>query len=103
MLQYSTFSVISPEGCASILWKDAKLAAEAAEAMGVTSEKVHKAGLIDSVIGEPLGGAHRDPDLMAAVVKKQLLADLHGLQQLDVTTMLEQRYQKLMAYGVNAA
>ncbi|MGL5187739.1 MAG: acetyl-CoA carboxylase carboxyl transferase subunit alpha, partial [Plesiomonas shigelloides] len=83
MLQYSTYSVISPEGCASILWKSADKAPLAAEAMGITAPRVHELGLIDSVIGEPLGGAHRDMAAMSAALKAQLQQDLQDLDVLD--------------------
>lgn len=99
MLQYSTYSVISPEGCASILWKSADKAPVAAEAMNMTAERLHKLGLIDSVIPEPLGGAHRDVAKVAASLKKQLLNDLNELQQLETEALLERRYERLMNYG----
>lgn len=98
MLQYSIYSVISPEGCASILWKDAAKAPEAAEALCCNAEKVHALGLIDDVIAEPLGGAHRDMDKMAATLKAALLSNLTELQVLDKQTLLDQRYQKCMNY-----
>ncbi|GAB3294402.1 acetyl-CoA carboxylase carboxyl transferase subunit alpha [Pseudidiomarina andamanensis] len=99
MLQYSTYSVISPEGCASILWKSAEKAPLAAEAMGVTAQRSKELGLIDSIIAEPIGGAHRDHEEMARRLKKQLLADLDSLVNLDSAARLEQRYQKLMSFG----
>lgn len=99
MLQYSTYSVISPEGCASILWKSAEKAPLAAEAMGVTADKSLALGLIDCIIPEPLGGAHRAHEEMAEQLKKQLLADLESLAGLDANALLEQRYQKLMSLG----
>ncbi|PHR66001.1 acetyl-CoA carboxylase carboxyl transferase subunit alpha [Pseudidiomarina marina] len=99
MLQYSTYSVISPEGCASILWKSAEKAPLAAEAMGVTAQRSKELGLIDSIIAEPIGGAHRDHQEMARRLKKQLLADLDSLVNLDSAARLEQRYQKLMSFG----
>ena len=99
MLQYSTYSVISPEGCASILWKSADKAPLAAEAMGITAPRLHELGLIDSVIGEPLGGAHRDMPTMAMALKTQLLQDLQDLDVLDESMLLERRYQRLMNYG----
>ncbi|MEL6090120.1 acetyl-CoA carboxylase carboxyl transferase subunit alpha [Plesiomonas shigelloides] len=99
MLQYSTYSVISPEGCASILWKSADKAPLAAEAMGITAPRLHELGLIDSVIGEPLGGAHRDMVAMSAALKAQLQQDLQDLDVLDENMLLERRYQRLMNYG----
>lgn len=98
MLQYSIYSVISPEGCASILWKDAAKAADAAEALCCNAEKVHALGLIDEVIKEPLGGAHRDVAMMAKDLKYVLLRNLAELQALDTQTLLEQRYKKCMDY-----
>lgn len=99
MLQFSTYSVISPEGCASILWKSAEKAPLAAEAMGVTAQRSKELGLIDAIVAEPLGGAHRDPEEMAKRLKKQILGDLNELGKLDKVELLEQRYQKLMSYG----
>ncbi|MEW5790391.1 MAG: acetyl-CoA carboxylase carboxyl transferase subunit alpha [Pseudomonadota bacterium] len=100
MLQYSTYSVISPEGCASILWKNSDKAAEAAEAMGITADRLKALGLIDEVILEPLGGAHRDFDQIARDLQAALLRQLDALQALPSETLLQQRYQKLMSYGV---
>ncbi|PYE31177.1 acetyl-CoA carboxylase carboxyltransferase subunit alpha [Idiomarina fontislapidosi] len=99
MLQYSTYSVISPEGCASILWKSASKAPLAAEAMGVTADKSKALGLIDTIIPEPLGGAHRNMDEMAARLKAQLNSDLSDLIGLNKEQLLDQRYQKLMSFG----
>lgn len=99
MLQYSTYSVISPEGCASILWKSASKAPLAAEAMGVTAERSKELGLVDSVIPEPLGGAHRHQEEMAVRLKRQLIADLGSLQGLNHDELLDQRYRKLMSFG----
>jgi len=99
MLQYSTYSVISPEGCASILWKSADKASVAAEAMGITAARLQELKLIDSVIEEPLGGAHRDPKLMAHRLKMHLLNDLAELSALDNNSLLQLRYQRLMGYG----
>ncbi|MEI5638993.1 MULTISPECIES: acetyl-CoA carboxylase carboxyl transferase subunit alpha [unclassified Pseudoalteromonas] len=99
MLQYSTYSVISPEGCASILWKSADKAAIAAEAMGVSAERVKELDLINSIIEEPLGGAHRNYDAMAKSLKGQLKRDLADLEALGTDEMLEQRYQRLMSFG----
>ncbi|MBS98220.1 MAG: acetyl-CoA carboxylase carboxyl transferase subunit alpha [Oceanospirillaceae bacterium] len=99
MLQYSTYSVISPEGCASILWKSAERAADAAKAMGITSSRLHELGLVDQVINEPLGGAHRDPVLMAANLKQALLETLDRLGGMEMEELLDRRYQRLMSYG----
>ncbi|MBY6186943.1 acetyl-CoA carboxylase carboxyl transferase subunit alpha [Marinobacter hydrocarbonoclasticus] len=99
MLQYSTYSVISPEGCASILWKDAGKAALAAEAMGITAERLHELGLVDNVVREPMGGAHRDVAAMAEALRGRLEEDLAVLQGLDLDTLLSQRYERLMGYG----
>ncbi|WP_456373111.1 acetyl-CoA carboxylase carboxyl transferase subunit alpha [Thiolapillus sp.] len=100
MLQYATYSVISPEGCASILWKSADKAPQAAEAMAITSEKLKELGLIDDIVPEPLGGAHRDPDSMAANLKRSLIAALDELQAKDTEKLLDSRYRRLMSYGV---
>jgi acetyl-CoA carboxylase carboxyl transferase subunit alpha len=99
MLQYSTYSVISPEGCASILWKSADKAPEAAEALGITSERLLELGLVDRVIEEPLGGAHRAPEITAARIKTALLEKLEELDGLDPEQRLERRYRRLMDYG----
>jgi len=99
MLSYSTYSVISPEGCASILWKSAERASEAAEAMGITAPRLKRLGLIDAVIQEPLGGAHRDPEAMAASLKSALLTQLSALQGRSHEQLLEDRYRRLMSYG----
>jgi acetyl-CoA carboxylase carboxyl transferase subunit alpha len=99
MLQYSTYSVISPEGCASILWKSADKAPEAAEALGITSERLLELGLVDRVIDEPLGGAHRAPEIMASRIKSALLETLEQLDGLDPDRRLERRYRRLMDYG----
>ncbi len=99
MLQYSTYSVISPEGCASILWKSAEKAADAAEALGVTSERLKELGLIDRIITEPLGGAHRAPAAMAASIKEALQESLASLEELPMEKLLEQRYERLMSFG----
>lgn len=99
MLQYSVYSVISPEGCASILWRSAEKAPEAAEAMGVTSKRSLELGLIDSVIEEPLGGAHRHYEKMAETMQKELTAQLEELQALDHEERMQQRYEKLRRVG----
>ena len=99
MLQYSIYSVISPEGCASILWKSADKASEAAEAMGITAERLKSLGLIDTVLKEPLGGAHRDAEAMAATVKKALLDTLGRLERLSMDELLEARYKRFTSFG----
>ena len=99
MLQYSTYSVISPEGCASILWKSAEKASLAAEAMSITSNRLKDLGLIDDILPEPLGGAHRDVDAMAKIMKRALWENLQDLEQLPVERLLDARYQRLMNYG----
>lgn len=99
MLQYSTYSVISPEGCASILWKSADKAPVAAEAMGITAPRLKELKLIDAVIPEPLGGAHRNVEAMAETLKKHLLSDLASLSKYDKEQLVERRYQRLMHYG----
>ena len=100
MLQYSTYSVISPEGCASILWKKSEKAADAAEAMGITAERLKELKLVDNLIAEPLGGAHRKPEEMAARIKAQLLVELDALEALPAEQLLERRYDRLMAFGL---
>ncbi|ELI6432469.1 MULTISPECIES: acetyl-CoA carboxylase carboxyl transferase subunit alpha [Aeromonas] len=99
MLQYSTYSVISPEGCASILWKSADKAPVAADAMGITAQRLKELKLIDTIVEEPLGGAHRDVPLMAQRLKERLKQDLDALRPLETDQLLEQRYQRLMGYG----
>lgn len=99
MLQFSTYSVISPEGCASILWKSATKAELAAEAMGVTAQRSLELGLIDAIVEEPVGGAHRDYEEIAIRVKKQLREDLEALKGYSKEELLEKRYQKLMNFG----
>ena len=100
MLQYSIYSVISPEGCASILWKSADKAEIAAEAMGITADRLAKLDLVDEIIGEPLGGAHRDPDAMVEALKNSLLHNLEALSSLNTDELLEQRYRRLMNFGL---
>ncbi len=100
MLQYGTYSVISPEGCAAILWKSADKAPDAAEAMGLTAERLLKLNLIDGIVPEPPGGAHRDLDWMAGALRTALREQLQQLEALTVDELLEQRYQRLMGYGV---
>ena len=99
MLQYSTYSVISPEGCASILWKSADKANVAADAMGITATRLKELKLIDGIVPEPLGGAHRNVDEMASFLKQRIQADLKELQQLNTPELLKQRYQRLMSNG----
>lgn len=100
MLQYSTYAVISPEGCASILWRTADKAPEAAEAMGVTAERLKDLGVVDKVISEPLGGAHRNPAVTAASLREELTAQLDMLKGLDADALLARRYERLMSYGI---
>jgi acetyl-CoA carboxylase carboxyl transferase subunit alpha len=100
MLEYSTYSVITPEGCASILWKTAERAKDAADALGLTASRLLEFGLVDKVIREPLGGAHRNPRAMAIRLKAVLLNQLDELERLDTTELLEQRYRRLRGYGV---
>jgi acetyl-CoA carboxylase carboxyl transferase subunit alpha len=102
MLQYSTYSVISPEGCASILWKNAAYAADAANAMGITAPRLLELGLVDQVLQEPLGGAHRDPVLMANTLKSSLVESLQNLLQYATSDLVQSRYQRLMAFGLNS-
>ena len=99
MLQYSIYSVISPEGCASILWKSADKAQDAAEAMGITAERLYSLKLVDEVLPEPLGGAHRDSDAMAQTLKNSLINHLDALDRLSAEALVEARYQRLMAFG----
>jgi len=99
MLQYSTYSVISPEGCASILWKSADKAPEAAETMGITAQRLKTLGLVDRIVNEPLGGAHRDHAAMAQVLKKALQDALANVSALSTTELLAKRYERLMSYG----
>lgn len=99
MLQYSTYSVISPEGCASILWKSAEKASTAAEVMGLTAQRLKELKLIDEIVAEPLGGAHRNYTEMAENLKQRILTDLHELDNLDKEALLHRRYQRLMNYG----
>lgn len=99
MLEYSTYSVITPEGCASILWKSAKKAEDAAEALGLTARRLREHGLVDKVIREPIGGAHRNPRAMATRLKAILRNELAALDALDPDTRLQRRYQRLRSYG----
>jgi len=99
MLQYATYSVISPEGCASILWRSAEYASDAAEALGITATRLKALGLVDKVVSEPLGGAHRDPAAMLQTLKKALLEAWRQLQDKPVDELLEKRFERLMSYG----
>ncbi len=99
MLQYATYSVISPEGCASILWKSAERAVDAADAMGLTADRLKKLDLIDHVVPEPLGGAHRDVDKMSQTLKYALIKELDELSELSTDELIEQRYNRLMELG----
>ena len=99
MLQYSTYSVISPEGCASILWKSADQASLAAETLGITASRLKTAGLVDRIISEPLGGAHRDPEAMMHNLRKALGEELKLVEAKPINKLLEQRYERLMSYG----
>ena len=99
MLQYSTYSVISPEGCASILWRDSDKAPQAAEAMGLVAPRLKELELIDDIIEEPLGGAHRDHQQMAKNMKETLTRQLDELSHFESDLLLERRYQRLMNYG----
>jgi acetyl-CoA carboxylase carboxyl transferase subunit alpha len=99
MLQYSTYSVISPEGCASILWKSADKAAEAAETMGITANRLKTLGLIDRIVSEPLGGAHRDHAVTAQNLKRALQEALKSVSALSTAELLATRYERLMSYG----
>lgn len=99
MLQFSTYAVISPEGCASILWKSAEYAADAAEAMGLTAGRLHELGIVDQVIPEPLGGSHRDHDTTAERLKAALVENLDRLQKMPEDALMNKRYDRLMSYG----
>ncbi|AOS97457.1 Acetyl-coenzyme A carboxylase carboxyl transferase subunit alpha [Microbulbifer aggregans] len=99
MLQYSTYFVISPEGCANIIWKTVEKAPLAAEAMGVTSTVLEELGIVDETIEEPLGGAHRDPEAMAGRLQERLSEQLDQLRRVPIDELLEKRYQRLMSYG----
>ena len=99
MLQYAVYSVISPEGCAAILWKSADKAPEAAQTLGITSTRLHSLGLIDKVVDEPIGGAHRDPDQMAATLKRVLVDSVRQLTGMREPELLARRLQRVMSYG----
>jgi acetyl-CoA carboxylase carboxyl transferase subunit alpha len=98
MLQFSVYSVISPEGCASILWKTAERAADAAEALGITAHRLKALGVIDKIVNEPVGGAHRDPKWMAQL-KRALVDSLRQVQDLKTKDLLQRRYERLQSYG----
>jgi len=99
MLQYSIYSVISPEGCASILWKTAERASDAADALGITAHRLKALGLVDKIVNEPVGGAHRDPKQMAAFLKRALSDALRQVSDLPVRELLDRRYDRLQSYG----
>lgn len=99
MLEYGTYSVISPEGCASILWKDAAKAKDAAEQLGLTAKRLKGLGLVDKVIREPTGGAHRNPEQMGKRLKAVLLNELDALEKVPVDALMQQRYERLRSYG----
>jgi acetyl-CoA carboxylase carboxyl transferase subunit alpha len=99
MLQYATYSVISPEGCASILWKSADKAPEAAETLGITASRLKALGLVDKVVPEPLGGAHRDPQAAAQALKKVLAEVFRELRNTKPKQLVEERLERLMSYG----
>jgi acetyl-CoA carboxylase carboxyl transferase subunit alpha len=103
MLEFSTYSVISPEGCASILWKSAEKARDAAEALGLVAPRLLELGLIDQIVKEPLGGAHRDPAEIATRLKKTIVGQLDLLERVDAATLVEQRYARLRRYGAYKA
>jgi acetyl-CoA carboxylase carboxyl transferase subunit alpha len=99
MLQYSVYSVISPEGCASILWKSAAKAEDAADAMKITAQSLNEFGLVDAVLPEPLGAAHRDPEATAEVIRNAVIKHLDDLERLDIDQLLEQRQRRIAAFG----
>jgi acetyl-CoA carboxylase carboxyl transferase subunit alpha len=99
MLQYATYSVISPEGCASILWRSAEMAPDAAEALGITASRLKTLGLVDKIVPEPLGGAHRDPQVTAQSLRKALAEALKQLQEKKPKELVEERLERLMSYG----
>ena len=99
MMEYATYSVASPEACASIVWRDVEKASEAAEAMQMNAESILKLNLIDEVIDEPLGGAHRNPDQAALLLKKSIIKNLENLKSQSISALLDIRYKRLMSYG----
>lgn len=102
MLQYSTYTVITPEGCATILWKSAEFASNAAEAMGVTADRLKQLDIVDHIIAEPLGGAHRDVAAVSAGIKAALLDQIEQLTAMDLDDLVERRYRRLMSYGISS-
>ncbi|KRB08903.1 acetyl-CoA carboxylase carboxyltransferase subunit alpha [Lysobacter sp. Root690] len=103
MLEYSTYSVITPEGCASILWKTAEKAKDAAEQLGLTAKRLHELGLIDKIVREPIGGAHRNPKQMATRLKAVLINEIDALENVPVEELLQRRYERLRGYGAYEA
>ena len=101
MLQYSTYTVITPEGCATILWKSSEYASAAADAMGVTSRRLEELGIVDKTIAEPLGGAHRDVAETSANIKRALIDQIERLIAMDRKELVDRRYQRLMSYGIS--
>jgi acetyl-CoA carboxylase carboxyl transferase subunit alpha len=99
MLQFATYSVISPEGCASILWKSADKASVAAETLGITATRLKELGLIDTILPEPLGGAHRNPNELMETVRKSLKEHLNKLQKKSLKQLLDARHERLLSYG----
>ena len=99
MLQYSTYFVISPEGCANIIWKSSEFAPDAAAAMGVTSSTLQELGIVDATIEEPMGGAHRDPVAMASKIRDHVAVQVDRLKAMGTEAMLEARYKRLMSFG----
>ena len=99
MLQFSVYSVISPEGCASILWKTSERAADAADALGITAHRLKALGLIDKIVNEPVGGAHRDTKWMASALKRALNDALRQVSDLSPKELLQRRYERLQSYG----
>ncbi len=102
MLQYSTYTVITPEGCATILWKSSEYASAAADAMGVTSQRLEELGIVDRTIAEPLGGAHRDVAETSENIKQALIEQIDRLTAMDLNQLVDKRYQRLMSYGISA-
>lgn len=102
MLQYSTYTVITPEGCATILWKSSEYASAAADAMGVTSERLEELGIVDQTIAEPLGGAHRDVAATSENIKRALVEQVDRLAAMDISVLVDRRYQRLMSYGISS-
>ena len=103
ILEYGTYSVISPEGCASILWKDAAKAKDAAEQMGITAKRLKTLGLVDKVVREPIGGAHRNPQQMGKRLKAVIMNELDALEAKTVDELIDDRYLRLRSYGAYAA